>query len=156
MPITRQLPRPILTALQSAAQANRFFSDMAHIDALVVRGLEEAAAAENARVMAYVASVMHCTVDELHTMLVMTQPAPDSRRFMTLIADRLFSERERLGLTRAQLADIGGITPREQMAIEGGEVVAAGSCYLAQVAKDAGIDVLYVLTGRRERTPGHA
>lgn len=156
MQITRQLPRPILTALQAAAQANRFFSDMALIDGFLARGMDEAAATESARVMAYVANVMGCTVDALHTLLQMAQPAPDSRALMVPIADRLFAERQRLGLSRAQLADIGGVSVDDQRMYEGGCSTAPPSHYLAQLARDAGIDVLYVLTGRREGANGHA
>lgn len=150
MQISRQLPRHILTALQAAGQANRFFSDMARLDVLEARGMDDEVAAESARVLAYVAHAVGCTVDQLRTLLVMTQRAPDSRTLMVPIADRLFAERERLGLSREQLAAIGGVSVDDQCSFEGGCSMAPPSHYLAQLARDAGIDVLFVLTGRRE------
>lgn len=156
MQITRNLPRDILTALQGAGQANRFFSDMAHIDALEARGMDEAVATENTRVQGYVALVLGCTVDELQIRLQMAQAAPDPHVLIAPIAERLCAERERLGLSRAQLADIGGTTVEWQERYERGRGWAPPSFYLAQLARDAGIDALFVLTGRREGANGHA
>lgn len=156
MQITRQLPRHILTALQAAAQSNRFFSDMAYIDALQSRGLEGAAATENARVMAYVANAVGCSVDQLEIALQMAQPAPDPRDLIMPISRRLHEERERIGLSVQQLACIGGAQPVDQLFFEAGGASPPPAHYLAQLARDAGIDVLYVLTGRREGATGHA
>ena len=84
------------------------------------------------------------------------QPVPDPRHLMVPIANRLFLERERLGLSVAQLADIGGVTLDDQRSFENGCSFAPPSYYLAQLARDAGIDVLYVLTGRHEGVNPHA
>ena len=67
------------------------------------------------------------------------------------IGDRLREERVRLGLTQPVIGEMGGITKKTQMLYEGGER-APGADYLAAVA-DHGVDVRYVLTGKRDHTP---
>ena len=64
------------------------------------------------------------------------------------IGSRLREERERLKLTQRAFGDIGGVEPNAQGKYESGER-APKADYLAAVAAH-GVDVLYVLTGRRE------
>lgn len=73
------------------------------------------------------------------------------------ISERLREERQRLGLSQDGLASSGGVTRRSQGLYETGERT-PGAAYLAKIA-DAGVDVVYVLTGksdaarqRKERT----
>ena len=73
---------------------------------------------------------------------------------MVSIGDRLREERVRLGLTQPVIGEMGGITKKTQMLYEGGER-APGADYLAAVA-DHGVDVRYVLTGKRDHTPAPA
>lgn len=63
----------------------------------------------------------------------------------TAIAERIVAERLRLGMTQAQLADAGGVSKRSQISYEQDRHPAAD--YLSAVA-EAGVDVLYVLTGQ--------
>jgi transcriptional regulator with XRE-family HTH domain len=70
--------------------------------------------------------------------------------------DRLREERVRLGVTQDTLATAGGVQRRAQANYEAGER-APDVSYLAGVAKH-GVDVLYVITGRREpkaQAPAH-
>lgn len=64
------------------------------------------------------------------------------------IGSRLREERERLKLTQRAFGDIGGVEPNAQGKYENGDR-APKADYLAAVAA-RGVDVLYVLTGRRE------
>lgn len=64
------------------------------------------------------------------------------------IETRLCEERERLGKTQADFAALGRVEKRTQANYEAGTRVPDGN-YLAAAAA-AGVDVLYVLTGRRE------
>ena len=66
---------------------------------------------------------------------------------MKEITQRLREERVRLKLTQAELATYGGVRVNAQTTYEGGRRV-PNAIYLAGVAK-AGVDVLYVVTGRR-------
>ncbi|MGX9692944.1 helix-turn-helix domain-containing protein [Achromobacter anxifer] len=63
------------------------------------------------------------------------------------IFDRLKEERQRLGRTQTEFAAIGGVQKRAQINYEAGER-SPDSTYLALLA-NAGVDVHYVLTGRR-------
>jgi len=63
------------------------------------------------------------------------------------VGERLREERTRLGLNQEAFAQLGGITRNTQGSYEKGERN-ADSVYLSAVAA-AGVDVLYVLTGRR-------
>lgn len=66
---------------------------------------------------------------------------------MNSLGARLSGERHRLGLTQEDLAKIGGVQRRAQARYEAnGRFPDAG--YLASAA-EAGLDVLYVITGRR-------
>lgn len=56
-------------------------------------------------------------------------------------------ERRRLGLTQDQLAGIAGVTRRAQTRYET-DANSASSTYFSTIA-ETGIDVLYVLTGKR-------
>lgn len=67
---------------------------------------------------------------------------------MSEIFERLREERVRLNLSQDALAGAGGVQRRAQVNYESGER-SPDSRYLSGVA-DLGIDVLYVLTGRRE------
>lgn len=60
---------------------------------------------------------------------------------------RLREERKRLSLTQADMAAAGGVKPNAQVHYESGDRVPSAD-YLQRL-EGAGIDVLYVLTGRR-------
>lgn len=64
---------------------------------------------------------------------------------------RLKEERKRLGLKGGQLAQIGGVSAVSQSCYETGKQL-PGATYLAAIAA-AGVDVQYVLTGRRAAAP---
>lgn len=64
------------------------------------------------------------------------------------IGERLKEERKRLALTQPQLAEACGVGKRAQINFEGGDNWPGGA-YLAKAAQ-LGIDVIYVLTGKRE------
>lgn len=66
---------------------------------------------------------------------------------MSSVGARLREERRRLGLTQDQLALIAGVTRRAQTRYET-DANSASSAYFSAIA-EVGIDVLYVLTGRR-------
>lgn len=61
-------------------------------------------------------------------------------------AERLRSERDRLGLSRAALADAAGVTAMSQSNYEAGKRV-PDAAYLAAVA-GLGVDITYVVTGQ--------
>jgi len=63
------------------------------------------------------------------------------------VGERLREERTRLGLKQEAFAQLGGITRNTQGSYEKGERN-PDSVYLTAVLK-VGVDVLYVLTGRR-------
>ncbi|HCP78021.1 MAG: transcriptional regulator [Pusillimonas sp.] len=63
------------------------------------------------------------------------------------IGRRLKEERERLGLSQAQLAKLAGTSPRTQIAWEQGEQT-PNALYLA-IAGQEGMDVQYVVSGRK-------
>ncbi|MFW9268789.1 helix-turn-helix domain-containing protein [Pseudomonas sp. NR3] len=65
------------------------------------------------------------------------------------MGERLREERTRLGLNQEAFAQLGGITRNTQGSYEKGERN-PDSVYLTAVLK-AGVDVPYVLTGRRTR-----
>mgnify|MGYP000715236013 FL=1 len=67
------------------------------------------------------------------------------------IFERLREERIRLGLSQAQLGEIGGVQKQAQLKYEKGDRQ-PDARYLEAVA-GAGVDVLYVLTGRRMSAP---
>lgn len=69
---------------------------------------------------------------------------------MNPIGARLREEREALGANQTDFAQIGGVQRRAQVNYEAGER-SPDAAYLAAVAQ-AGVDVLYVLTGRRSVT----
>lgn len=62
------------------------------------------------------------------------------------IGERLREERSRLGLSQAQLGEIGGVQKQAQLKYEKGDRQ-PDALYLEAVAA-AGVDVLYVLTGK--------
>ncbi|WP_069267643.1 helix-turn-helix domain-containing protein [Paraburkholderia nodosa] len=66
---------------------------------------------------------------------------------MDAFAIRLRQERRRLGLNQAELASAGGVQKHAQLNYEKGTRHPDAS-YLAGIA-EAGVDVLYLLTGRR-------
>lgn len=66
---------------------------------------------------------------------------------MNSVGERLREERRRLGLTQDQLACLAGVTRRAQTRYET-DANSASSTYFSAVA-EVGIDVLYVLTGKR-------
>ena len=66
--------------------------------------------------------------------------------------DRLREERERLGLSQDEFAELGGVQRRSQGNYERGDRV-PDAVYLAAIAAK-GVDVLYVVTGLR--TPSAA
>ena len=65
------------------------------------------------------------------------------------IGERLREERQRLGLSQPAFGEIGGVTKKTQLLYEVGERQ-PDTLYLAAI-EEAGVDVLYVLTGKRER-----
>lgn len=67
------------------------------------------------------------------------------------IGARLSGERHRLGLTQEQFAKLGGVQRRAQAHYEAGKRTPDAN-YLAAIS-GGGVDVIYLLTGRRERPP---
>ncbi len=68
-----------------------------------------------------------------------------------IFGSRLAEERKRLGLKQPEFASLVGIAAPEQSLYEtGSRELRAG--YLAHLA-EAGVDVIYVLTGNRRRLP---
>lgn len=67
-----------------------------------------------------------------------------------LLAARLREERARLGLTAERQAGLGGVTRGTQFGYEAGER-SPDTDYLRALSQH-GVDVLYVITGRREQT----
>lgn len=66
---------------------------------------------------------------------------------METLGGRLKEERERLGLTQAAMAEVGGVSKRSQTGWEQGRAVPDANYLTAAAA--AGMDVQYVLTGLR-------
>ncbi|CAN2976044.1 MULTISPECIES: helix-turn-helix domain-containing protein [Pseudomonas] len=69
---------------------------------------------------------------------------------MPFFGERLREERERLGLSQQQLADLCGVTMRSQRNYEKNERQPDAS-YLEAFARSAG-DVLYIITGKYSAT----
>lgn len=67
------------------------------------------------------------------------------------IGERLREERQRLGISQAELGAAGGVLKQAQLKYEKGER-SPDADYLAAVAR-VGVDVLYVLTEDRSFTP---
>lgn len=67
------------------------------------------------------------------------------------IGERLKAERERLGLNQTDFGALGGVQKQAQLKYERGDR-SPDSAYLASVS-EAGVDVLYVLTGQRAPLP---
>ncbi|EFH8134085.1 transcriptional regulator [Escherichia coli] len=67
------------------------------------------------------------------------------------IGSRLREERERLGLSQQALGEIGGVKKLTQLNYEKGDR-APDTIYLTSVA-EAGVDIVYVLTGQRIPSP---
>ena len=70
---------------------------------------------------------------------------------MVSIGERLREERTRLDLTQPAFGAVAGITKKTQGLYES-DARAPDATYLGAIA-EAGADVLYVLTGRREMRP---
>lgn len=68
---------------------------------------------------------------------------------MSTIGERIREERERLKLSQSALAAIGGVGKHSQINYEADRRYPDAS-YFAHIA-DAGADVLFILTGRREQ-----
>ena len=66
---------------------------------------------------------------------------------MSDIGSRLRQERKRLGLSQREIGQLGGVAANAQGKYESGERVPKAD-YLAALAS-IGVDILYVLTGRR-------
>ncbi len=66
---------------------------------------------------------------------------------MSEMGDRLRQERKRLGWSQTEMGALGGVAANAQGNYESGDRVPRAD-YLAALA-NAGVDVLYVLTGRR-------
>lgn len=156
MQAQRTFPAQIMRALATKGLVPRFNADMQRLDTIAKLREVDMLNIEAAQVLTWVSVAVGVPLAELKQLLLASAPAPDPRRLMVPIASRLFAERERLGLSRQQMADIGGVSLDDQSAYERGLSVAPPSHYLAQIARDAGIDVLYVLTGRREGSNAHA
>ena len=67
------------------------------------------------------------------------------------IGSRLREERERLGVSQKALGEIGGVKKLTQLNYEKGDR-APDTIYLTSVA-EAGVDIVYVLTGQRIPSP---
>lgn len=65
------------------------------------------------------------------------------------VGARIRSERQRLGLNQAEFGRVAAVSRRTQAGYEAGEG-APGADYLAAMAA-RGVDILYVVTGRRDR-----
>ncbi|OQX14560.1 MAG: hypothetical protein BWK73_09195 [Thiothrix lacustris] len=63
------------------------------------------------------------------------------------ISNRLKEERERLDMNQTALGDVGGVKKLSQINYERGSSMPSAD-YLAKVAA-VGVDVLYVITGKR-------
>lgn len=70
---------------------------------------------------------------------------------MSYLGERLREERQRLGMSQAELGLAGGVQKQAQLKYEKGERSPDAS-YLEAIAR-AGVDVLYVLTGSRSFSP---
>ncbi len=73
-----------------------------------------------------------------------------STDFRTSLSERLRSERDRLGLSQPDMAALGSAKPRTYQDWERG-IAAVSTEFLSAVA-DSGLDVQYVVTGRRSPT----
>lgn len=67
------------------------------------------------------------------------------------ISDRLKEERERIGLNQADFAARGGASKHSQLDWEKGR--ATPNCAFMEAVAELGVDVRYVITGRRDYTP---
>ena len=67
---------------------------------------------------------------------------------MDTLGSRLRSERKKIGLSQTAFAELAGLRKQSQVHYETGKRYPDGN-YLSAIAKH-GVDVLYVLTGRRE------
>lgn len=70
-----------------------------------------------------------------------------------VVAQRLREERERLDKTLEDFAAVGELTATTQQRYETGDRT-PDAAYLAELARALGVDLLYVLTGRREPKRG--
>lgn len=66
---------------------------------------------------------------------------------MSTLGERLIEERKRFGLSQSAFGEAGGVQKRAQINYESGER-RPDAAYLERLA-EIGVDVLYVLTGRR-------
>lgn len=71
---------------------------------------------------------------------------------MSDFSSRLKEERKRIGVSQAELGTAGGVSKDAQLNYESGDR-SPNASYLQAIA-DAGVDVLYVLTGRRSSLEG--
>lgn len=72
----------------------------------------------------------------------------DIARSLEEAGARLRQERARLGLNQAEFAELGGVKRNSQVAYEAGRI-AVPADYLLRLS-DRGVDIGFVLTGRRE------
>jgi len=73
---------------------------------------------------------------------------------MKTVGDRLREERTRIGLSQEELAAVGGLRKQAQLNYESGTRSPDASYLLA--LESAGVDIVYVLTGRRVVTDSAA
>src|SRR5689334_8167109 len=73
---------------------------------------------------------------------------------METVGDRLREERTRVGLSQEELAAVGGLRKQAQLNYESGTRSPDASYLLA--LESAGVDIVYVLTGRRVVTDSAA
>lgn len=92
----------------------------------------------------YLAAIAALGIDVLYILTGERNPAIKRQR-TTTSHERLRGERERLGLSQAAFAEIGGVKANAQGNYEKGERQPDLS-YLAAIA-EAGADVLYIITG---------
>jgi transcriptional regulator with XRE-family HTH domain len=72
---------------------------------------------------------------------------------MVSFFDRLKEERAKVGLSQTAFGEVGGVTKKTQMLYESGER-APDLKYLQRLA-DIGVDIQYVVTGKRAATSDH-
>lgn len=72
----------------------------------------------------------------------------------TSMGERLRDERRKIGLNQTQLGEIAGVGKTTQLKYEKGSSFPDAS-YLAAVS-EVGVDILYVVTGRRTTAPVEA
>lgn len=140
----------IFTRLSQRGVLTRFRNDMQRLGMIAIGGDSAFLAAERTSILMWVTAPTRIQEPEVMRLVMAVTPPPDPRHLVAPIAKRLVEERERVGLSIEQLAYIGGTTVSEQNHFEAGVDVGPPASYIAKIAGDTGIDLLYVMTGRRD------